>query len=222
MTALTGETIIPGQFDDFCPDRLEICHHETVAYQHNLHECQRMTSPETDTIRQWFENAVLGLGLCPFAGEPWREGRVRIAVTQASTEDALVEDLHNELTQLAEADPSKLETTILGVPHFLQDFDDYNQFLNLADAVIEEFGWTGRFQIASFHPDYQFAETQPDDVANLTNRSPYPLLHLLRESSISKAVDSHPDVGQIPNDNIATLESLSDERRQQIFGFLNM
>ena len=105
--------------------------------------------------------------------------------------------------------------------NLLADFGDYNQFLNVADDLLIDNDWEGEFQVASFHPHYQFADTEPADVENLTNRSPYPLLHLLRESSVTKAVDGHPDPERIPEDNIATLRSLSEERRRKIFGFLD-
>jgi hypothetical protein len=109
---------------------------------------------------------------------------------------------------------------LLIVPNLLHEFSDYNQFLDLADALIKRNGWAGCFQIASFHPGYQFAGTKPDDLENLTNRSPYPLLHVLRESTMRRVLAEHPNSDQIPSTNIATLRALSEERRQEIFGFL--
>ena len=143
-----------------------------------------------------------------------------MVVTHAPTEHGLLADLHAEFVRLEETDPRELETTILIVANWLEDFDDFNQFLNLGDAIIDEFQWSGQFQLASFHPDYCFADTEPDDVSNLTNRSPYPLLHLLRESSVSRAVNEHSDTSLIPEQNIATLAGLSEERRRRIFHFL--
>ncbi len=163
---------------------------------------------------------MLGLGLCPFAGEHWRAGRVRLTVTAATSERVLLEDLQVELTILATTDSSLIETTVLIVPNLLREFSDYNQFLDLADALIKEQGWAGHFQIASFHPGYQFEGTKYDDLENLTNRSPFPLLHLLREDSISRALAEHPNPDQIPLTNIVTLRALSEESRQEIFGFL--
>ena len=173
---------------------------------------------ETALVRNWLEQAVLGLGLCPFAGEPWHAGRVRLTVSTATSEQVLLEDLRSELTILEETSPKDLETTLLIVPNVLRNFSDYNQFLDLADSLLEEHDWSGHFQIASFHPDYQFADTQPDDLENLTNRSPFPLLHLLRESTITRAIAEHPDPAQIPVNNIATLRGLSKERLQAVFG----
>ncbi len=180
-----------------------------------------MQPSEIHQVQEWFEQAVLGLGLCPFAAEPWQAGRIHFQVSRADSEPALVEDLRLALKQLEATTPQSRETTILIVTNLLADFGDYNQFLNVADDLLIDNDWEGEFQVASFHPHYQFADTEPADVENLTNRSPYPLLHLLRESSVTKAVDGHPDPERIPEDNIATLRSLSEERRRKIFGFLD-
>lgn len=173
---------------------------------------------EIELVRRWVEQAVLGLGLCPFAGEPWHTGRVRLTVTEAASEQQLLDDLRVEVANLDQTDPELLETTLLIIPNLLRRFEDYNQFLNLADELCDTHGWTGRFQIASFHPDYQFEGTMPGDPENLTNRSPYPLLHVLREKTVSRALEEHPNPDQIPSTNIATLRALSDERRREIFG----
>ncbi len=175
---------------------------------------------EIELVRRWIEEAVLGLGLCPFAGEPWHAGRVRLTVTEATSEQQLLDDLCLEVTTLDETDPELLETTLLIIPKLLRSFEDYNQFLDLADELFDTHGWTGRFQLASFHPDYQFAGTKPGDPENLTNRSPYPLLHVLRESTVSRALEEHTNPDQIPETNIATLRALSDERRKAIFNYL--
>lgn len=177
-----------------------------------------MPAIEMELVRKWVEQAVLGLGLCPFAGEHWDAGRVRLAVTAATSERQLLDDLGAEIAALGEADPQQVETTLLIVTHLLQDFVDYNQFLDRTDELIRDHGWGGQFQIASFHPDYRFAGITADDPGNLTNRSPYPLLHILRESTVSQALAEHPNPDQIPATNIATLRALSDERRREIFG----
>ena len=177
-----------------------------------------MLSMETDLVRRWIEQAVLGLGLCPFAGEHWHAGRVRLVVTEATSEQELLEALRVEVELLEEADPKLIETTLLIVANLLREFADYNQFLSVVDEFADAQRWTGRFQIASFHPDYQFADTKPDDPENLTNRSPYPLLHVLRESTVTRALAEYPTPDQISTTNIDTLRALSDERRQEIFG----
>ncbi len=175
---------------------------------------------EKGLVCNWLEQAVLGLGLCPFAGEHWSAGRVRLTVTAATSERVLLQDLQVELSLLETTDSSLIETTVLIVPKLLREFSDYNQFLGLADALIEEQGWAGCFQIASFHPGYQFEGTKYNDPENLTNRSPFPLLHLLREITISRALAQHPNPDQRPLTNIATLRALSEKSRQEIFGFL--
>ena len=174
---------------------------------------------EIELVRRWVEEAVLGLGLCPFAGEPWHAGQVRLIVSEAASEQQLLDDLCIEIATLDETEPEVLETTLLIIPNLLRRFEDYNQFLDLADELGDTHGWAGRFQIASFHPDYQFEGTKSGDPENLTNRSPYPLLHVLRESTVSRALEEHPNPDQIPSTNIATLRALNDERRKEIFNY---
>ncbi len=161
--------------------------------------------------RNWLEKAVIGLNLCPFARAVYAGDRIRYVVSDAKTIEALLEVLAKELEVLAEADENKTETTLLIHPLVLGDFIEYNDFLELADALVEELDLDGRLQVASFHPQYQFADTEPDDVTNCTNRSPYPTLHLLRESSVERAVAAHPDTEQIYRDNIQTLRQLGSE-----------
>jgi uncharacterized protein len=161
--------------------------------------------------RSWLERAVIGLRLCPFAQAAYVQNRVWMAVSAASTPDELLSDLARELEDLHAADPATRETTLLIHPGVLTDFLDYNDFLELADATLEALELTGIIQIASFHPHYQFAGTAPEDIENYSNRSPYPLLHLLREDSVAAAVQSAPDVDAIPDRNIATLRALGKE-----------
>lgn len=161
----------------------------------------------TDT-RLWLEKAVIGLNLCPFAKAVYVKNQVRFQVSQANTEQALIEELARELETLAEASPDKIDTTLLIHPHVLQDFADYNQFLDLADDLIESLQLDGILQVASFHPDYQFADTAADDITNFSNRSPYPTLHLLREESIDRAVEAFPEADAIYDTNIRTLRGL--------------
>jgi hypothetical protein len=158
--------------------------------------------------RQWLEKVVIGLNLCPFAGVPWRQGRVRFRVSKAITEQQLALDLAEESLALQAADPADCETSLLIHPQVLEDFLDYNDFLDIADRLMEELELDGILQIASFHPDYQFADSTPDDPANCTNRSPYPMLHLLREASIEAATARLPDPESIFERNIKTLQEL--------------
>jgi uncharacterized protein len=166
----------------------------------------------TQQVSHWLSKIVIGLNLCPFAKAPFNKGQIKFLVTHADSDDALVKVLSDALNQLAETPVSETETTILIVPNWLQSFDDYNQFLDLADDVIVANELEGILQVASFHPNYQFAETDPDAAENYSNRSPFPLLHLLREDSVSKALESEQDADDIVARNIATLNALGVEK----------
>jgi len=161
--------------------------------------------------RHWLEKAVIGLDLCPFAKAVYVKDQIRYAVSRAQSHEALLDDLRTELQALVATDPKETDTTLLIHPRALGDFLEYNEFLSFADAVVMELGLEGVVQIASFHPHYQFAGSAPDDVANYTNRSPYPMLHLLREASVDRAVAAFPEAAEIYEKNIATLRRLGRE-----------
>ena len=169
--------------------------------------------PDTVIVatRTWIERAVIGLNLCPFAKAVHVKNQIRYVVSQAVTEEELLVDLGRELRFLADADPEVCDTTLLIHPGVLGDFPDYNDFLDVADAAIDELGLGGVLQVASFHPHYQFANTDVDDVTNCTNRSPYPTLHLLREDSVDRAVDAFPEADRIYEANMETLERLGQD-----------
>ncbi len=158
--------------------------------------------------RRWLERAVIGLNLCPFARAPYLKNRVRIVVSPARDEEALLLDLCEELQRLAVTDEDDVETTLLVHPHVLDDFLAFNDFLDVADTALQEMKLEGELQIASFHPDYEFADAPLGDVANFTNRSPFPTLHLLRESSIERAVEAVDDTDAIYERNIARLREM--------------
>jgi hypothetical protein len=160
------------------------------------------------STRRWLERSVIGLNLCPFAESVYRGGRVRFRVSEQRSAAALLEELRTELNGLQAADPLHCETTLLIHPWVLTDFIEYNDFLEVCEATVAELGLEGELQVASFHPRYQFAGTQPDDIENCTNRSPHPMLHLLRESSIERAVAAVPDSDEIYRRNIRTLRGL--------------
>ena len=162
---------------------------------------------ETD-VRRWLERAVIGLNLCPFAKAVYVKDQVRIVISDASTERALLEELGEELALLRDTPADEIDTTLLVHPQVLGDFLDYNDFLGDADALVEAMDLDGVLQVASFHPQYQFAGSEPDDADNLTNRAPYPILHLLREASIDRAVAAYPDPDAIIERNIATVREL--------------
>lgn len=159
----------------------------------------------------WVERAVIGLNLCPFAKSVHVKKQIRYVVSEATTPDSLLTDLMRELELLAEANPEKIDMTLFIHPYVLQDFLDYNDFLDVVDETLEELKLDGILQIATMHPQYQFADTEPDDITNYTNRSPYPTLHLLREASIEQAVAGYPDTDKIFERNIETMHRLGHE-----------
>jgi hypothetical protein len=174
-----------------------------------------MTNAEPGTVnsafaatQRWLERAVIGLNLCPFAKAVHSKGRIRWVLCDAQDTEGLLRCLVEELQLLAAADPAEIDTTLIVHPQVLTDFLDYNDFLDVADAALAELDLDGVLQVASFHPDYQFAGSEPDDIANCTNRSPFPSLHLLREDSIDAAVASTPDAAEIYERNAQTLERL--------------
>ena len=170
-----------------------------------------------DATRRWVERAVIGLNLCPFAKAVYVKQQVRFVLSDASTPEALLEELAEELVLLRDTDPEQVDTTLMVHPDVLTDFLDYNDFLDNADAAVEALDLQGEIQVASFHPDYQFAGTAPDDISNYTNRSPYPTLHLLREASIDRAVDAFPDPEVIVERNVKTLDALGHAGWAKLF-----
>ncbi len=166
-------------------------------------------------VQKWLEQAVIGMNLCPFAKREYINNRVRFSVTDTHSEDVLVKDLKAELEFLSKNTP--IETTLLIHPNVLQDFFDYNEFLDVVDGLLIDMDLEGIYQVASFHPDYQFADTDYDDVENFTNRSPYPLLHLIREETLELAVAGYPDADAIPNRNIALLKDMGTVKMQALF-----
>ena len=163
-----------------------------------------------DTI-VWLERAVIGLNLCPFAKAVHVKGQIRYVLSEASTPEALAEDLLRELEFLAQASAELVDTTLLIHPQVLTDFLDFNDFLEVADGLVDELQLDGILQVASFHPQFQFEGTEPDDISNYSNRSPYPTLHLLREDSVERAVAAFPDELVIAETNITTLEKLGHD-----------
>lgn len=162
-------------------------------------------------MQRWLERAVIGLNLCPFAKSVHVKGQVHYVVSLATDAAALREELARELMALRVADPQVRDTTLLVAPCCLHDFLDFNDFLDEADAVLAELGFEGELQIASFHPQFQFAGTRVDDISNYTNRAPYPTLHLLREASIDRAVEAFPEAEMIYEKNMQILEQLGAE-----------
>jgi hypothetical protein len=168
--------------------------------------------------RAWLERAVIGLNLCPFAKAVVAKQQVRYVLSDATTPQALLAQLGEELLALRDAAPAEIDTTLLVHPQVLTDFLDYNDFLASADALVEALALDGVLQVASFHPHYQFAGSEPDAIENFTNRSPYPTLHLLREDSVSRAVEAFPDPDAIVERNIEALRALGIDGWRSMLG----
>jgi len=168
--------------------------------------------PSDDVViaqtRRWLTEIVIGLELCPFAKPVHAKGQIRYFVSRADHPEALLQDLLNEMQGLVDADPAALDTTLLIHPRVLPDFLEYNDFLSVAEFALEDMGLAGQLQIASFHPDYLYAGNAAQDLANYVTRSPYPMLHLLREASVDRAVLAFPDASLIVDKNIETLRAL--------------
>ncbi|HAS6441381.1 TPA: DUF1415 family protein [Vibrio parahaemolyticus] len=174
----------------------------------------------TQQVDQWLNDVVIGLNLCPFAAKPQRNKQIKIFVSEATQEEALLEDILLQLIELSTTEPEKLETTLVVVPNMLQDFWDYNFCIDWVEGLIKQQDWEGIFQVATFHPDYCFGGAAPEDDENLTNRSPYPIFHLIREESMEKVLKHHPDPESIPDTNIARVSALSEEERKKLFPYL--
>lgn len=172
--------------------------------------------PIADT-RLWLERAVIGLNLCPFAKAVVVKDQVRFVLSDATTPQALLEELGEELLRLRDTPAAEIDTTLIVHPQVLGDFLDYNDFLDEADGLVEALELDGVLQVASFHPGYQFAGTAPDDIGNYTNRAPYPTLHLLREDSVERAVAVYPEPEGIIERNLRTLDALGHEGWCRLF-----
>lgn len=170
-----------------------------------------------DDMRLWLEQAVIGLNLCPFAKSVHVKNQIRYVVSEATELEAALEELLLELRHLRDTSPETTDTTLLILPHMFHDFYVFNDVLDLVDQVTDTDEFDDAFQVASFHPQFQFAHTKPDDIENYTNRAPYPVWHLIREASIDRAVASFPDAEAIYSRNIETLRTLGLAGWQQLF-----
>ncbi|MEE9422780.1 MAG: DUF1415 domain-containing protein [Gammaproteobacteria bacterium] len=166
------------------------------------------------SVQHWLATVVVGLNLCPFAKQVLVNNRIRFSVTEAESEAMLLKALQTELEVLNRDET--IDTTLLIHPRVLQDFYDYNQFLNTVDTLLVQLELEGIYQVASFHPDYQFAGTEADDVENYTNKSPYPMLHLIREESLEQVIENFPDPERISERNITLLKSLGRDNMRAL------
>jgi hypothetical protein len=165
-------------------------------------------------VKQWLEKTVIGLQLCPFAKSVFDADKIRYTVSNSRDTEALMLELHDELKRLD--DVPELETTLIIINQQLSDFEAFNQTLDYIDDMLDQYGWSGSFQVASFHPYYQFADTKIDDRENWTNRSPYPIFHILRESSLELAIESFPSIVDLPQENIKRMNGLSSQVFAQV------
>ncbi len=175
---------------------------------------------EVIAVARWLNEVVVGLNLCPFAAVPLQQQRVHFALSEARSDEAVLDDLQQQMQRLDATAVEQLETTLLIIPHHLQDFFDYNQFLRWANSMVKREGWQGIYQLASFHPHYCFAGAEPEDAENLTNRSPYPIIHIIREASLARALAYFPDVEQVPARNQARVAALCAAERRALFPYL--
>ncbi|MDE2299225.1 MAG: DUF1415 domain-containing protein [Burkholderiales bacterium] len=172
--------------------------------------------PALAQTRAWVARAVVGLNLCPFAKAPWVKGQIRFVLCEASDPQVLLDTLCAQMHALAQGDPEQLETTLVVHPNVLGDFGEFNDFLDRAEAAVDDLGYAGVLQVASFHPHYQFAGTAANDLGNATNRSPFPTLHLLREASVERAVAAIPQAASIYETNVRTLQALGPKGWAQL------
>lgn len=171
-------------------------------------------------VKQWLRDVVIGLNLCPFASYPTQKNQVRFAVTAATDDDEVLACLEQEMQRLDAVPASEIETTLVIVPAHLQDFFDYNQCLQWAQRTLKRNGWVGVYQLASFHPDYCFWGAEPEDLENLTNRAPYPIIHIIREESLARALAFVEDPEAIPETNKNTVNALSEKQQRELFPWL--
>ena len=170
-------------------------------------------------IERWLPDIVISLSLCPFAAHPWQAGTVRVEVFEGKDEEAFKEKLIDELRLISSTASEKIETTLLSTTLLFPDFFDFSVFVQHSQTLLKREGLKGEIQIASFHPDFQFNSVASGDKQNLTNRSPYPILHLIREASLEKAIESHPDTENIYKRNIALMQALSNDTIKDLFPY---
>ncbi|WP_111977716.1 DUF1415 domain-containing protein [Algibacillus agarilyticus] len=175
----------------------------------------------TKKVQTWLTEVVIGLNLCPFANQPYIQQKIKFQVSSAQNLEQLTEELEQTMQTLHKTPSDEVETLLFIVPRLLKDFYEYNDYLEIADQMLENNQLTGIFQIASFHPNYRFDGLVSGSVENLTNRAPYPIFHFLREETLTKVIDSYPDVDAIPDNNIEKMHALSKTQIRTLFPFLN-
>ena len=173
-------------------------------------------------VWQWLDDVVIGLNLCPFAKKPRINQQIKVFISNARSDEALINDFMDELEFIRDVDPEVTDTCVFVIPNMLSDFDSYLNYLALANMTVQQMGLEGEFQLASFHPKYQFEDTEPDDKENLTNTSPYPVIHIIREATVEKVLKLYPNPELIPENNINRVEALTDEEVNKLYPFLTL
>lgn len=172
---------------------------------------------QDDTLQAWIEQAIIGLNLCPFARSPWKDGLVRTTWSTASSLDDAFDHAIDELDHLLNVPASEVATTLVVFPQALSDFYDFIDLASSFDALLEDSGAHQLVQLATFHPDYLFEGEDPEDVSHYTNRSPWPIFHLLRQEDVTRAAALHHDTLSVPEANIATLDDMGEARVRQMW-----
>lgn len=168
-------------------------------------------------VYHWLDSVVIGLNLCPFAKKPRVQGQIKVTFCDATNSDQMLDAFINEMEFLAQTPSEQTDTSLFVVASGLEDFESYLDFLDVCQMTLENFGYEGTFQLASFHPEYQFEGTSIDDRENYTNRAPAPIIHLIREDSMSRVLKQYPNPETIPERNIETVESLTDDQITELF-----
>lgn len=191
----------------------------------------------TQAIEHWISNIVIGLNLCPFAAKPFKAGQVKIIVVEFKSVEQVLRQVRKEIELLIPDDsvdndiagarhggmqsqPLRPETTLVAISDGLHDFMQYLDCANKVERAIKRNGWEGEVQLATFHPQYCFADAKPMDSSNLTNRAPYPIFHLLKEDSVEQALMHYPHVDLIPQNNINTVSGLTENEKDKLFHYL--
>ena len=169
-----------------------------------------------EKVEHWLDEFIVGHNVCPFARRPLSQGLVKLLVLESKLEEELTQTLLQALQELVVSPRAKLETTIIVIPHQLSDFDDFWSYCEWTQDILIESAVEGLVQIVGFHPDFRFAGSEHEDAANYVNRSPYPLIHLLREESVEEAAEQYPDIASIPERNALYLRRLSKNTLEQL------
>lgn len=171
-------------------------------------------------VWHWVDEVVIGLNLCPFAKKPRINQQIKVFISEAKDDNDLVNEFMQELEWIKQVDPNNTDTSLFVIPYALFDFEDYLDFLSLANILLQQLGLEGQFQLASFHPNYQFDGTEIQDQENLTNTAPFPIIHIIREATVERVLKVYPNPELIPDNNIERVLALTEQEIQQLYPFI--